>query len=397
MLELYRHQKDLIDDAPDRHALVWSCGLGKSLALMELSRIKEKDTLLICPKGLQPKWREDIEEYGLMPKTQIITKETFRRDWAILPFYPTVAVDEGHAFLGAKSGLRKSLKAYFKKWNVPNRYFASATIYRSTPMDVYYLAELLGKPINYPAFFKRFFYEIRMGRRMIPKIKPDIEDEVAEIVKHLGSVIKTEDCMDVPPQIFKIENFELTKAQIQAMKDIPDITPIVRYTKHHQVASGSLKGDEYNEAKFFSSLKRDRLMELAEEHKRMIVVFRYNHDVDYFKDKLKKYDVRVINGAVEPEERNSILKELKDKKEYILLVNSMVYEGWELATCPLMVFYSMDYSLVAYIQMIGRIQRGNNLKKNVYLFLITKNTPDELVYESVVINKMSFHTAIYNK
>ncbi len=71
-------------------------------------------------------------------------------------------------------------------------------------------------------------------------------------------------------------------------------------------------------------------------------------------------------------------------------------EGYELPTFPLMVFYSYDFSLKNYIQMLGRIQRINAIKKNVYLSLVVKDSIDSDVFTSLK-KKEDFDIAIYNK
>ena len=158
--------------------------------------------------------------------------------------------------------------------------------------------------------------------------------------------------------------------------------------------------DEYSEEDpLVKTLKVDRLKELVDENKKMIIVCRYNDEIIMLFDILKNHTdrkVRVINGKVVGKERQAILDELNKEGEYILLVNAAVSEGWEL-DCAFMVFYSYSFALKDYIQMIGRIKRINNLHKNVYISLIIKDTIDEAVYTNIVEKKMEFHIEIYAK
>ena len=62
-----------------------------------------------------------------------------------------------------------------------------------------------------------------------------------------------------------------------------------------------------------------------------------------------------------------------------------------------MMFYSMDWGLVEWTQMIGRPVRLDNLKSVVYINLVYKDTVDEAVYNNVVVNKCEFQAAIYDK
>ena len=94
--------------------------------------------------------------------------------------------------------------------------------------------------------------------------------------------------------------------------------------------------------------------------------------------------------------KRQILSQLKNQDSYVLLVNAAVSEGWELSTCPLMIFYSYDFSLVNYIQMLGRIQRANNIKRNTYISLVIKDTIDEAIYKKIQ-KREDFHINIYAK
>ena len=61
-----------------------------------------------------------------------------------------------------------------------------------------------------------------------------------------------------------------------------------------------------------------------------------------------------------------------------------------------MVFYSYDFSLKNYIQIKGRIQRINNIKKNVYFSLVVKGTIDEDVFKCIQ-RKEDFDIEIYER
>lgn len=397
-MKLFAHQQQIVDEFPKRSVLVWSTGTGKSLAAIELAKKAYQPTLFIVPKSLKTKWTEDMpSEFPY----KIMTKEEFKKEWDKLTVFPCVIVDEAHYFFGTKSQMMKSLKGYFKKWNTPYRYLLTATPYRSTPMDIFIMADLLGKPLNYPIFFRKFFYEIQMGFRRIPRVRAGIEPEIAKIVKRLGSVVSLDECVDMPDQVYETEYFSLTKEQQTAMDRVMDILPIVRYTKYHQIAGGTLKGNEYENSQVFPSDKRDRLVELAEQNDKMIVVCRYNNEIEILGEILANegqtdHTIAYINGSVEGTKRHGILKILQKTRKYILLVNAACSEGWELPDCPLMIFYSLDFSLKNYIQMQGRIQRINNIKRNTYIHFVVKGTIDEEVYKSMM-RKEDFHLALYNE
>jgi predicted helicase len=125
------------------------------------------------------------------------------------------------------------------------------------------------------------------------------------------------------------------------------------------------------------------------------VVCRYNAEVGNVAFKLlNSIDVVIIKGDVK--DRHAEIQRANKLDKCVVVVNAACSEGYELPTFDLMVFYSYDFSLKNFIQMKGRVQRINNVKKNVYLSLINKNTIDEDVYKSIQ-KKEDFDLAIYKK
>ncbi|MCP5375204.1 MAG: hypothetical protein H6743_03810 [Rickettsiaceae bacterium] len=239
-----------------------------------------------------------------------------------------------------------------------------------------------------------------MGRLRVPVQKKKIadvptENYLASIVKSLGSTVKMEDTLGdqtMPEQIFETEYFELNKDQKQAITNITDLLPIVRWTKVHQICGGCLKGDGYTEDQEFTSQKRDRVLELAKLHPKLIIVARYNNELYALQRALKGYKTIIINGTTKNVYRATQEAERSDK--CIVLVQAAVSAGYQLPSFPIMVFYSYDYSLVNYEQIIGRIQRRDHLKRNVYLSLLIPGTIDEDVYKCIM-RKEDFHCELY--
>lgn len=400
-MELYEHQQKIVDRFPSRHVLVWSTGTGKTRAAIALSNKADVRTLIICPKSLAKNWKRKMEELSTLSHTsegsvahKVMTKEEFRRDWKDVDEYPAVIVDEAHYFFGTTSQMMKSLRHYFKRHDTKYRWLLTATPYRSNPMDIYIMASHLGQGIDYDRFRERFFEKHWYGRNQVWQPKDDIEDDIASIVKRLGSIVKKEDCIDIPDHVHEVEYMEETKPQKERREKIKDVEAIVKFTKEHQIAGGSLKGNEYVEAETFKTEKLDRLYQLTSEIDKMIVVCRYNLELERLKEDLVEDNVYVLNGATE--NRQEMIDEIQNKDRYVLLVNAAMSEGWELPECDTMIFWSLDFQLKNYIQMMGRIDRINHLSKNLYLHLVTSGTIDESVYESMKA-KEDFQIAIYSK
>lgn len=392
-MNLYKHQQEILDRNPARHLIAFGTGTGKTRTAIELSKKNNVVPLIIVPKALKTNWVNACSTWGL-PNFLIVTKEEFRRDWDELGGYDAIIVDEFHNFANIKSQMSKALLKYQRKWKPTYFWGLSATPFLSSPMNIFALATHLGHNWNYWQFRQRFFTDVRMGARVVPVIRKGIEPEIAKLVNTIGTTARLEDLVDVPDQSFEVEYFDLNKGQEKAIKDIDDINYIVRWTKIHQVMGGTLKGNEYEEDKIIGSNKLDRLKELVIENPKTIIVCRYNNEIKVIKDMLECLidRVEVINGAVK--DKHSVLEGLKDTDKYCLIVSAACSDGWELPDCPIMIFYSLDFSLKSRIQMIGRIQRINAVKKNVYVDLVVRGSIDEDVYKTLE-SKMDFHLELY--
>jgi superfamily II DNA or RNA helicase len=392
-MKLYKHQQALVDLAPDKYLLAHETGTGKTITAIELVKLKTDNCLVICPKSLVKQWQEQVS-------WSVLSKEQFKKQVKTLKRYDAIIVDEIHYFGNYKSQLTKSLLFYIKYHQPKFLYGLTATPYLSSVWNIYSYGLIFGKPWKWYAWSNKFFTQVKMGARMIPvqKTKVDgrpIEEVVSKLVSQLGNTVRMSDCVDLPDQIFETEYFDLTPSQNKVIEELTDVLPIVRFTKIHQICGGSLKGDGYVEDKFFDSNKLDRLLDLCRDNEKVVVVCRYNNELAFIAQKLAKVkSTFIINGSVK--DRHKVVQEANSCQSCVVLVQASCSEGYSLETFPVMVFYSYDFSLKNKIQMLGRVQRINNIKKNAYISLIVKNTIDEDIYKCLE-KKEDFHIEIYGK
>lgn len=392
-MKLYSHQQKILALNPKRHLFAHGTGTGKTITSLELARLNQVDALIIVPKSLKQAWERHVANYN--QNHLILTKEQFKKNFKQIPRFNAVIVDEAHYFFGIKSQISKALFSYLNHYKVEYRWLLTATPFMSTPWNIYMAEKLVGRNPSYPAYKAKYFYEINMGGRQVPIQRKGMEPEIAKTVNEIGSTVKIEDCIDMPEQTFEVEYFDVTENQQAGIDSINEINAIVRWTKIHQIMGGTLKGDEYEETQYFKSDKLERLKELVTENERMIVVCRYNAELKTLQKELSKIKkAHIINGEMPGDDRDVLLRSLAQQDEYVLLVNAACAEGWELPNCSIMLFYSHDFSLKNYIQMIGRINRINNPKPNYYVSFVVKDTIDEDVYDSLM-RKEDFHIAIY--
>lgn len=410
MIELYAHQKELLERNPARHLICFGTGLGKTLTSMELANKNNiKSLLILCPKSLKEKWARDIIYYPWTVTVGIFTykimsKEEFRKDWDKLYAYDAVIVDEAHYFSGITSLMSKALTKYLRKWDTPYVWLLTATPYMSTPWNIYTLARHLGKDWSYGAFAEKFFTHRYVGQRLVPVVKTGIEDEIAKLVKSIGTTAKMEDCFDVPEQIYETEYIALTKDQEKAIKQVEatETMPIVRFTKIHQAENGTKKGDGYTLDEVFDNLKQERILDLVETNAKVAVFCRYNLQIEALKQAIEKSlpnkKIYVIQG--ETKNKDGVVLEAESSADCVVLINASCSEGYELPSIGVIIFASLSFSYKDYEQGCGRFLRANKLKKNVFIHLVSSaekhDGVDEAVYASIM-KKQDFSLAIYSE
>jgi superfamily II DNA or RNA helicase len=394
---LYEHQRAIIDKNPDKWLFAWGTGSGKTLAAITLAKKKGCPALIICPKSLVEQWKEQVESDWL-----VLSKEQFKKMWDEIGKYNTICVDEFHYFSNFKSQLTKSLFCYINKHEPQNIFGLTATPFLSTSWNIYTYGKIFGKQWTWQQWNKRYFCQVRMCGRMIPQPKKVIDGlpldkEMARLVNTMGNTVALEDCFDVPEQIFQVERFNLTTGQKTAIKELVDIQPIVLWTHIHEICGGTLKLDEYQTEKvaYFDSEKTNRCLDLISEHKKIVIVCRYNAEIDMLASKVKDKKVYIIRGDVK--NRHEVVDIADKDVNCVVFIQGACSEGYELPSFPIMIFYSYDFSLKNYVQIIGRILRANHLKKNVYISLIVSKTVDEDIWDTVANKKMDFQCELYGK
>ncbi len=422
-MKLYAHQKEIIEKDPKIAGLFLGTGSGKTRIALYLSR---GTTLIIAPKtqvedeNWQREWEKIIQErakkaldYPRIKKLIVISKETFRRDHEKLPRFDTVIGDEAHTLLGVTPNTRwrkklpvpktsqlfEALEAYIYRTKPSRIYLCTATIMKS-PMTVWGAAKILGRKIDFFKFRDRFYVRLPMPFREVyaPRNDDKVKDFLAKIVRNIGHVGRLENFFDVPQQTWKTDHIELTAKQIARIKKLPleYPDPIVCVGKKNQVENGVLAGDEYNEPEYFDNGKIEKILDYAAEFPRIVVFAKYRAQIDQIENALKKDKLKVLTMTGDTKERGKVIAEAVKAKQCVFICQAQISAGWELKEYPVMIFASRTHSFVDYDQAIGRIQRADNIKKNLYIKLVTryKGSIDEAIDRSLE-NKQDFNERIY--
>ena len=408
-MKLFKHQQDIINADPKKCGLFLGTGSGKSLTALHLARGK---TLVICPKTTAEDGTWIKNGIG---NVTVISKETFRRDWDTKLRgirFDTIIIDEAHTVCGISpvfkwvkkqpvpktSQLFDACLNFIQQTNPERLYLLTATPVRN-PLAVFALMCLLGKKTldSFESFRRAFYIPVKMNHREIYMAKKDedSQDKLGKLVQSIGYTGRLSDFADVPEQTHRVVNVPLSKEQVYRLSGIameyPD--PLVLVGKRHQIEQGVLKGDEYNLSEKFPTAKLAILEDLYEEFGKVLIFAKYTEQIEQIAEHFEAIcPVYTLTGSTK--DRGVVIEAAERSSNCIVIAQASVSAGYELPSFRCTIFASMDFSVVSYIQALGRTLRINNLQKNLYIYLLSGDI-DKRVYKSVVENKMDFQEAIY--
>lgn len=407
-MQLYDHQKKIINEDKKKCGLFLGTGSAKTATALHLAHGR---ILVITPK-LQKEEENFVREakkWSMEKNITSFSKEQFKKVADTLPYFNTVIIDEAHTVAGVtptlqwknkkpipkSSELWKSVLHYIEKQNPERLYLLTATPIR-TPMTVYALARLLGAHWDFYQFRDTFYFPVKKGFRefWIPKSDEETKARLGQAVQKLGYTGRLSDYFDVPEQVYKTMYIEQTTEQKKRIKEIaldfPD--PLVQIGKRHQMENGVLKGDMFVPNEEIKDNKIDALLDLAIEFPKLVIFARYTQQIHKIKEALSNYNAVVLDGNTK--DRAGVIEKAEASDACVIIIQSQISAGFELPSFPVMVFASMDYSIVNRTQAEGRILRANALKHNLYIDLVVKGGVDEAVYKSVQL-KQDFSERIY--
>lgn len=416
-MQLKPHQQKVIDTAPNKWALFFDCGLGKTATALSLvdTRLSGGKVLVITTKSLKDNWKCEIDLW-IKDKGKnvfyVYSKEEFKKVYKTLPKMDCVVIDEAHTASGYKSQIHKACVSFISVHKPEHIYLATATPIMSEVWSVWALSRLLGKEcMPFWSFRRKFFTEVKMGNKVIPMQRKNIEGEITELLRSFGSVVSTEDVLGPTDVVHETEYFMQTKEQDRAVmlldEDPTTINHMTYFTKCLQIASGTLKTDENGGYEEIKCSKLDRVKELIEQmsgskslhceqskqYPNICIVAKHTAELRMLHNNIP--NSYVYDGHTPKEERQKIIDDI-NKQGGVLLLQADCGIGFNLTSINLMVFYSHTFDYIKYSQCLGRNGGFRQKGRNVYLHLVTKGTIDENVLRCLE-RKESFDISLYSR
>ena len=387
-LILRPHQARVIQENKHAILLAWDTRTGKTLAAIEWAKQKEGyprlPALIVVPKNLKTKWTDDCVKYDF--KALIVSKEVFKIDATdnMLLNVSSIIIDEAHhhssaLFVKPRSRLAVSTYEFLQKHSELPRAICTATPTRSSPWNLHTLMCYIGEYKDWKKWREYFFEKVRVPYANYPIWQPKKNWRVLirKPLEKYADIVLYRDCIGmVPKETEEIERIKTVYPEVAEEWTVPK-----RWHEMH-------RAEAMNEAKI------DRIIEIGQTVRKMLVVCYYRDQIPYYAERLAKDKrVYVIDGRTK--DGSLVAKEAHADDECYLICQSSCAAGWEFSSASVAVFATMDFSYLNYTQTRGRLRNVDDPHPIIYYHLIGGKY-DKAVYDRVSMGK-DFDVAEYTK
>ena len=433
-LKPYKHQikgfnKCMINDG---YGLLFDVGLGKSItaAAVAAARYKKgqiKKLLIVCPLSVMSVWEREFENITVSSSVHILEGTTIKRRDKLKSFSiftlnvavinyegarimledllkwkaEMLIVDESQKIKNSKSKQSKVLHKLAKQSKY--RIILTATPVGNSIADIYSQWKVIDENIFGNSFYSFCGKYIIMGgykQRNVVGYK-NINELLTKM--HSKSLrITKEQALDLPKQVFETRYCQLeskAKAVYDNLKyqccselkggEITANNILTKLLRLQQCADGFLKPDNN---KFYQKVA-DAKLELLDETiteilsagEKIVIFARFTQEIREIEKRISNKNISclVLDGSIK--NKGDIVKKFQEKKEIKILIcqTQVGGVGITLTSASVVIFYSLTFSLIDYLQAIGRTHRIGQKTRCLYINLIAKNTIDEHILAAV--------------
>lgn len=344
------------------------------------------------------------------PKCQKLLSKFFETHKAFM-----LVGDETTTIKNKKSKRAKAALALAPKANY--RRIMSGLPNPQSPIDLFSQCEFLKRGIlghsSLSSFKSRYtiLKRVHFGSRSFFTVNGYRDlDELSSRIKRFAAIVKKEDCLDLPPKMYKTMSIELTDEQRHAYDELR--TKAVTYIQDHeitainalslitrllQISCGQIKLGEGS----YASIPNNRvsaLEDLVDEAPGKVVV--WTHFVRTAQDIMGTLKDRAVllPGGLAPEKRQERLNLFKSGGPQVLVANpASSGHGITLVEASTVIYYSNSYNLEHRMQSEDRTHRIGQTKSCLYIDLIAPETIEPLVVQALKDKKNLSEKVINSK
>ena len=229
-------------------------------------------------------------------------------------------------------------------------------------------------------------------------------DELQDQLQNFSIRYRKEDCLDLPEKVYTKRYVDLSDEQLKAyvqMKQkaimeiegttFSSVNALTQLMRLQQVVAGSLRDDDGQ----VIHLKNNRLqavLDILEETDGKVVIFAvFQTDIERLQAEIaRKHGIESVAtyyGQTPQNERQDIISRFQDPESDLKYFISNPHTGGRgitLTEAKVLIFYSNSYDLELRIQAEDRIHRIGQNHSCTYIDLVSKNTVDEKILDSLL-------------
>jgi superfamily II DNA or RNA helicase len=353
--------------------LVWETGTGKTVVACEWIKLRPHvKMLVVCPKGIIGKWKRDLKEWGAI--ADVVSRDTIKK--IDLKNYGGLVLDEAQDYASPLFTKQRSQRAtaiytYIRNRSRSHVLLLTATPIRSTPWNIHTLACYINQYWDVRDFRDEYFYMTnKFGRKHYEKVY-GWQKMIRPRVEAIADICLMPDCVDVPQQHHKTIRIPWTPKQENELEKQLYMEPTLEWHARHRMEQGEYKWRE--------------LKKLMDGYRKVIVVCHYRSQIDDYVTRIGSDRlVYVLDGRTK--DQDTVIESAKESDDCIFIIQASMGAGFDAGEFSVVIFASMSFRYVDYVQMKGRVKRINNLHENMFIHLIGGKN-DQSVYNSIKANK----------
>jgi SNF2 family DNA or RNA helicase len=450
-MELWLHQKQVIEsfEKNGSHGLWHDTGTGKTRSVVEcIKTLADERAVIVCPNSVQETWVDNFKKWyptfadhfnlvilqgsgakkaatvtaaltNTVPTIFILNYEALDNEAlqkALLRYQPQLVVaDEVHRIKNYKSNRAKFL---VNKLLSPYRLALTGTLESNRYQDIYMPFRFLRRdifPDNFAAWERKHFFNANANKPWLnfPDWKPKPESlKYFEAIKlELGTVIKKELTLSLPPQVKQVHYVDLHENIARHYREMErDLVTwfesdngkdavsaqiaLVKSLRLAQITCGILQGDELSQAvhQEKSSVLMGLLSELCPRSKvvvwaNFIPAIEHVRKVAYALGHEERNIATIVGGQTRYERERERQRFMNESQCCIMIANQAAggtgIDGLQVASYA--IYYSKDFNYVSDAQSEGRTYRGGSEqhKSVTRIDILTRGTIDEVIHEAL--------------
>lgn len=423
--KLMKHQSEGVEMSiyHDRWCYFFDTGTGKTLTAIEIIRLFDLKTLIVCPLSIiEAAWMEDIAKFApqirgtvinlwkqkgkkrLFNALQefqicIINYESFRSNFDMIreAGFDMVICDESSKLKNNKSQITKKMIQLTD--DVSHVYLLSGTPAPNSKLEYWPQMRMMNIALlgaSFYAFRNEYFTPKGYGGFQYEE-KTEKSAELLHKISQFSTVVRKEDVLDLPERVDQIRDVILTSDEIKAYNNmkrhmlieieegcVSAANAAVKLMKLRQLTGGFLITED-KAIRNFGDSKLKALLDLLEEigNHQVIIWTQFQYEALMIQIELQGMEC-VINGTIPQTIKERRLKEFKAGNiQYLIAHPRSLGHGVTLTDCSYAIYYSGSYSHEEHYQSRDRIYRKGQENKCAYYYLVAPGTIDEIIYKAL--------------